>query len=362
MAKIEANPAIVFEKTCIVFGSESAKALELADLGKNRTDIQKETGAILGVHDASLTVNEGEIVVLMGLSGSGKSTLLRGVNRLNPIVRGKVFVKTQNGMVDVGQSNEKSLRALRGQAVSMVFQQFALLPWRTVAENVGFGLELAKVQQDELQTKVTEQLALVGLSDWAGRKVGELSGGMQQRVGLARAFATGAPVLLMDEPFSALDPLIRTKLQDELLHLQASLKKTILFVSHDLDEAIKIGGRIAIMEGGRIVQFGTPSQIVFSPANDYVARFVAHINPLSVLRAEDIAVSPETLDKAVKLAATAKPDTPIASIISALAKREGAIGLMEGGRITGAITAIDVVRAISRFMDRGHKTITGKDP
>ncbi|MGL4406456.1 MAG: choline ABC transporter ATP-binding protein, partial [Notoacmeibacter sp.] len=281
MLKKEPNPAIIFDETCIVFGNDPAKALNLADLGKNRSDIQKDTGAILGVHNASLTVNEGEIVVLMGLSGSGKSTLLRGVNRLNPIVRGKVHVKTTDGLVDIGACNEKSLRALRGQAVSMVFQQFALLPWRTVAENVGFGLEIAGIPEATRISKVNEQLALVGLSEWAGRKVGELSGGMQQRVGLARAFATGAPILLMDEPFSALDPLIRTRLQDELLHLQATLKKTILFVSHDLDEAIKIGGRIAIMEGGRIVQFGTPAEIVFSPANDYVARFVAHINPLT---------------------------------------------------------------------------------
>lgn len=353
MTNLANNPAIIFDETCIVFGKGSANALAMADLGKHRSDIQKDTGAILGVHNASLTVNEGEIVVLMGLSGSGKSTLLRSVNRLNPIVRGKVHVKTASGMVDVGACNDQNLRNLRGQAVSMVFQQFALLPWRTVAENVGFGLEIAGIPEATRKTKVTEQLALVGLAEWADRKVGELSGGMQQRVGLARAFATGAPILLMDEPFSALDPLIRTRLQDELLHLQASLKKTILFVSHDLDEAIKIGGRIAIMEGGRIVQFGTSQEIVFKPANDYVARFVAHINPLSVLRAEDIAMPPESLDRAVKLAATAKPDTPIAAILNALAKRDGAIGIMEGGRITGAITSNDVVRAISRFMERG---------
>jgi glycine betaine/proline transport system ATP-binding protein len=362
MASIETNPAIIFDETCIVFGKEAAKALQRADQGENRTAIQKETGAILGVHNASLTVNEGEIVVLMGLSGSGKSTLLRGVNRLNPVVRGKVHVKTAGGMVDVGACNETALRALRGQAVSMVFQQFALLPWRSVAENTGFGLEIAGVPEAIRHAKVKEQLALVGLEDWAGRKVGELSGGMQQRVGLARAFATGAPILLMDEPFSALDPLIRTRLQDELLHLQATLKKTILFVSHDLDEAIKIGGRIAIMEGGRIVQFGTPQQIVFSPANDYVARFVAHINPLTVLRGQDIAVAPETLDKAVKLAATARPDTPIASIISALAKRDGAVGLMESGRITGAITSHDVICAIAGFMQRSHQLNTPKEP
>jgi glycine betaine/proline transport system ATP-binding protein len=349
---MSAGPAILFDKACIMFGPDTARALALADQGSDRASIQKETGAILGVHDASLDVQEGEIVVLMGLSGSGKSTLLRGVNRLNPVVRGRVIIRDREWSADVASCNANDLLKIRRECVGMVFQQFGLLPWRTVADNVGFGLEIAGVAPPERAARVKEQLDLVHLSDWADRKVGELSGGMQQRVGLARAFATGAPILLMDEPFSALDPLIRTKLQDELLRLQVALKKTILFVSHDLDEALKIGNRIAIMEGGRVVQFGTPQEIIFSPANDYVARFVAHINPLMVLRASDIAVPPETLDKAVKLAATAKPDTPISAIVAAMGKRDGAVGLMEGGRITGAITAGDVFRAITRFTDR----------
>ena len=170
------------------------------------------------------------------------------------------------------------MRDLRKHLVSMVFQQFGLLPWRTVEENVGFGLELSGVPKEERASAVQQQLELVNLKDWAKRKVGELSGGMQQRVGLARAFATGAPILLMDEPFSALDPLIRTRLQDELLSLQERLKKTIVFVSHDLDEAMKIGNRIAIMEGGEIIQCGT-ARILLNPANDYVARFCRKHEP-----------------------------------------------------------------------------------
>jgi glycine betaine/proline transport system ATP-binding protein len=352
------TPAILFDKTCIVFGAETHRALEMADAGADRTTIQRETGAVLGVHNASLDVREGEIVVLMGLSGSGKSTLLRGVNRLNPVVRGTVTIRDKDWTTEVASCSTKDLLRLRRECIGMVFQQFGLLPWRTVAENVGFGLEIAGVTAAERSRRVGEQLGLVGLSDWTNRKVGELSGGMQQRVGLARAFATGAPILLMDEPFSALDPLIRAKLQDELLKLQATLQKTILFVSHDLDEALKIGNRIAIMEGGRVVQFGTPHDIIFSPANDYVARFVAHINPLAVLRGMDVAVAPETIDRAVKLSATARPDTPITAIIAALAARDGAVGLMENGRITGAITAGDVLRAITRFTNRGTQSGT----
>src|SRR5690606_5000612 len=176
----------------------------------------------------------------------------------------------------------------RQRQVAMVFQQFALLPWRTVEENVGFALELAGIPDAERKSRVEEQLKLVGLSQWAKKYAHELSGGMQQRVGLARAFATEAPILLMDEPFSALDPLIRTKLQDELLELQERLHKTILFVSHDLEEALKIGNRITIMEGGRIVQSGAPEDIVLNPANDYVRDFIANVNPLSVLTAWNV--------------------------------------------------------------------------
>jgi glycine betaine/proline transport system ATP-binding protein len=249
-----------------MFGPAPARALDMADEGATREEIQEATTHVLGVHDCTLEVEEGEILVLMGLSGSGKSTLLRAVNGLNPVARGIVEVRADGGhMVDVTHADAKTLRNLRQSRVAMVFQAFGLLPWRTVRENVGFGLELSGCRA-ERAARVDRQLSLVGLSDWAERKVGELSGGMQQRVGLARAFATDAPILLMDEPFSALDPLIRTKLQDELLDLQRDLKRTIIFVSHDLDEAFKIGNRIAIMEGGRIVQCGTPRDIFSAPA------------------------------------------------------------------------------------------------
>jgi glycine betaine/proline transport system ATP-binding protein len=189
------------------------------------------------------------------------------------------------------------LRNVRQKSVAMVFQQFALLPWRTVAENVGLGLELAGMPDAERKARVEKQLDLVGLSQWKNKYAHELSGGMQQRVGLARAFATEAPILLMDEPFSALDPLIRTKLQDELLDLQKRLKKTIVFVSHDLEEALKIGNTITIMEGGRIVQSGRPEDIVLRPANDYVREFIANVNPLSVLTAWNVMRGPHELVK-----------------------------------------------------------------
>ena len=238
---------------------------------------------MVGVADASIAIEEGEICVLMGLSGSGKSTLLRCVNGLNKATRGEVLVDDASGPVDVTRCDPATLRRLRTRRIAMVFQQFALLPWRTVAENVGFGLELRGMAKPERDQVVAEKLKLVGLEQWQDKYAHELSGGMQQRVGLARAFATDADILLMDEPFSALDPLIRTRLQDELLELQRTLRKTIIFVSHDLDEAMKLGSHISIMEAGRIVQYGEPEDIVLNPANDYVADFVAHMNPLNVL-------------------------------------------------------------------------------
>jgi glycine betaine/proline transport system ATP-binding protein len=282
--------AVSFNKVDIVFGDRAAEGLSLLDQGRTRTEILAACGAILGVADCSLDVGEGEITVLMGLSGSGKSTLMRAVNGLNRPIRGAVHVRDGETMVDVAACNPAVLRRIRMQRVAMVFQQFALLPWRTVEENVGFGLELAGVPDTERRERVKKQLELVGLAPWAAKHAQELSGGMQQRVGLARAFATEAPILLMDEPFSALDPLIRTKLQDELLELQRQLKRTIIFVSHDLDEALKIGTRIAIMESGRIIQYGRPQEIVLNPASDYVRDFVAHMNPLNVLRAQEVMV------------------------------------------------------------------------
>lgn len=343
------EPTIRIDNASIIFGNKTNQALALADQGKDRRDIQLETDAVLGVHDCTLDIYPGEIVVLMGLSGSGKSTLLRAINKLNPISRGTVTVTTHRATTEVGTCSASALRKMRGQDVAMVFQQFGLLPWRSVLDNVGLGLELSGMAKKDREAAVREQLAIVGLEDWADSPVSALSGGMQQRVGLARAFATGAPILLMDEPFSALDPLIRTHLQDELLDLQKRLQKTIVFVSHDLDEAIKLGNRIAIMEGGRIVQMGTPTDIVTNPTNQYVADFVRHINPLSVLTAGDIARPAEDMPTGTKIVGTAKPSTPLTDIVHALAKREGAVGVVDNGHIIGAIANVDIVALIAKF-------------
>jgi glycine betaine/proline transport system ATP-binding protein len=291
------NTSVEFKNVDIIFGDKTEAAVAMLDAGKSRAEILSATGSVLGAAGASLKVREGEISVLMGLSGSGKSTLLRAVNGLNKVTRGEVLVRKDGKLIDVVSCSENALREVRQHAVAMVFQQFALLPWRTVRENVGFGLELAGVPEPERNAKVDKQLKLVGLDQWANKQVHELSGGMQQRVGLARAFATEAPILLMDEPFSALDPLIRTKLQDELLQLQKELKKTIVFVSHDLEEALKLGNTITIMEGGRIVQSGRPEDIVLRPANDYVRDFIANVNPLSVLTAWNVMRAPHELVK-----------------------------------------------------------------
>ncbi|QLF71060.1 choline ABC transporter ATP-binding protein [Peteryoungia desertarenae] len=343
--------AVTFKDIDIIFGTNPQRAIAMIDEGKTRAEIGEETGLVLGVAGATLSVKEGEILVLMGLSGSGKSTLLRAVNGLAPVVRGTVGVRTDSGTVDPYNCSAKALRALRMRTVSMVFQQFGLLPWRTVAENVGFGLELSGMPEGERDAIIREQLDLVNLSVWADRKVGELSGGMQQRVGLARAFATGAPILLMDEPFSALDPLIRTRLQDELLEFQARLKKTILFVSHDLDEAFRIGNRIAIMESGRIIQCGTPQEIVQNPIDQYVADFVQNMNPINMLTAEDV-MTPGIQMSDAHVTATAMPTTPLVEILDALSHEPGTIGVVDNGKIIGTIGAQDVVSGLTKHRRR----------
>ncbi|MGC9418565.1 MAG: choline ABC transporter ATP-binding protein [Rhodovulum sp.] len=330
--------AVSFDNVSIVFGDRPGAALPLMDRGLDRAEIQRETGQVLGVHDCSLDVAEGEILVLMGLSGSGKSTLLRAVNGLNPVARGEVRIAHGGGTVSVTHADRKTLRDIRLNSISMVFQQFGLLPWRSVRENVGLGLELGGVPAKARAERVDRQLDLVGLTDWAERKVGELSGGMQQRVGLARAFATEAPILLMDEPFSALDPLIRTHLQDELIALQKQLSRTIIFVSHDLDEAFKLGDRIAIMEGGRIVQCGSPRDIFNTPANDYVADFVAHMNPLGVFCARDVMEPGEAPG-----AASVAPDVTVAEVIDLLDSAGEPLSVTENGRVLGRISRQSVL-------------------
>jgi len=279
---------IRFEDVDVIFSARPKPALDLLDQGFSRPDILQKTGLIVGVEKANLEINKGEICVLMGLSGSGKSSLLRCINGLNTVSRGKLFVEHEGRQIDIASCTEAELKMMRTQRIAMVFQKFALMPWLTVRENISFGLEMQGRPEKERRKLVDEKLELVGLTQWRNKKPDELSGGMQQRVGLARALAMDADILLMDEPFSALDPLIRQGLQDELLDLQRKLHKTIVFVSHDLDEALKLGTRIAIMKDGKIIQYSKPEEIVLNPADDYVRNFVAHTNPLNVLCAKSL--------------------------------------------------------------------------
>lgn len=333
--------AVEFDRVSVVFGQRPERALAAMDAGRSRTEVQAETGQTLGVHNCTLCVEKGEILVLMGPSGSGKSTLLRTVNGLNPVARGTVRVDDGQAMITVTGARAADLRRLRLTRVAMVFQQFGLLPWRTVAQNVGLGLELAGVAAPERHARVAAQLALVGLEGWGARAVGELSGGMQQRVGLARALATEAPILLMDEPFSALDPLIRVRLQDELLDLQARLRRTIIFVTHDLDEAFRLGNRIAIMEGGRILQCGTPGEIWRRPANAHVAAFLAGLNPLTALTARDV-MEPGSGDPAC---AAVEAGLPLREILPRLG--EAALTVTASGRPIGRVTRDAALRALA---------------
>jgi glycine betaine/proline transport system ATP-binding protein len=287
------NAALEFRDVDVIYPRRSGRAAAVAiqqalqrlDAGDDPALVAAEDAVTIAVRGATLRLAEGEICVLMGLSGSGKSTLLRAANGLAPVTRGSVLLGAGGPVLDVARCDAVSLASARRQRVSMVFQHAALLPWRTVEENVGLGLELRGDPVAERERIIAEKLQWVGLADWAKRSIGELSGGMQQRVGLARAFATEAPLLLMDEPFSALDPLIRSRLQEELRLLQQRVRKTLLFVSHDLDEALRLGDRIAIMDGGQIVQTGTPQDIVLRPATARVAEFVQHMNPLTALTA-----------------------------------------------------------------------------
>ncbi len=280
--------AISIQHVDVVFGSNTKQSLALLDAGKSRQEIIDTTGDTVGVHDATIDIQEGEICVLMGLSGSGKSSLLRAINGLNKTSRGKLLVKDGEQMVDVANCDSKTLLHMRSHRVSMVFQNFALMPWLTVLDNVAFGLDMQGMNKQDRYQKAMQQLEMVSLDKWANKLPSQLSGGMQQRVGLARAFTMDTDILLMDEPFSALDPLIRNQLQDELIELQQNLQKTIVFVSHDLDEALKIGSKIGIMESAKIIQYDIPENIVLKPANAYVQDFVAHTNPLNVLKGHSL--------------------------------------------------------------------------
>jgi glycine betaine/proline transport system ATP-binding protein len=275
---------IKIEKLGKVFGKPSRQVLELLDEGWNKERLMKEKGFALGLWDVSFTVAEGEILVVMGLSGSGKSTLIRCLNRLIEPTAGSILVDG----TDVRRLNEEQLREFRQTRFGMVFQRFALFPHRTVLKNVAYGLEIHGEDRETCQRKSEEALTLVGLKGWEDSYPEQLSGGMQQRVGLARALAVDPDILLMDEAFSALDPLIRKEMQEELLQLQSRVGKTIIFITHDLDEALKLGDKIIIMKDGRLVQQGSPEEILTSPADAYVEKFVEDVDMTKVLTAASV--------------------------------------------------------------------------
>lgn len=275
-----------------IFGKQTANALKLVEQQKSKTEILEKTGATVGVYDANFTVNEGEIFVIMGLSGSGKSTLIRLLNRLIDPTSGKIYIAGQN----ITSLSKGELQTIRREKMSMVFQNFGLFPHRTILENTEYGLEVRGITKEERRLKAEKALQNAGLLAYKDQYPSQLSGGMQQRVGLARALANDPEILLMDEAFSALDPLIRKDMQDELLELQANVQKTIIFITHDLNEALRIGDRIAIMKDGKIMQIGTGEEILTNPANNYIRTFLEDVDRSKVLTAENVMVRPMTVN------------------------------------------------------------------
>ncbi|HEY4553151.1 MAG TPA: glycine betaine/L-proline ABC transporter ATP-binding protein [Bacillaceae bacterium] len=319
-----------------IFGKHIKKAAQLLEEGKSKNDILKAAGATVGVRNANFEVYDGEIFVIMGLSGSGKSTLVRMLNRLIEPTSGHVLLDG----TDIVKMNKEQLREVRRKKISMVFQKFALFPHRTILENTEYGLEIQGISKQERQNKAKEALKLVGLEGYENQYPNQLSGGMQQRVGLARALANDPDILLMDEAFSALDPLIRKDMQNELLQLHDEMGKTIIFITHDLDEALRIGDRIALMKDGQIVQIGTPEEILMNPSNEYVERFVEDVDLSKVLTAGHIMNTAETVqvDKGPRVALTLMRNRSISSIYV----------VDKQNRLLGAITAQEAREAAEK--------------
>ncbi len=304
--------------------------------GKTKKDILKETGQTVGVNNVSFEIYPGEIFVIMGLSGSGKSTLIRMFNRLIDPTLGEILIENE----DIVKMSRARLREIRQKKISMVFQNFALFPHKTILENTEYGLEIQKVPADERREKAMHALEIVGLKGYEHQLPSQLSGGMQQRVGLARALASDTEILLMDEAFSALDPLIRKDMQDELLEIQEQYKKTIIFITHDLDEALRIGDRIALMKDGSIIQLGTPEQIMMNPANEFVEKFVEDVDLSKVLTASHVMKRPEKIgaDRGPRVALEIMRKQGYSSIFVVDRKQ----------RLLGAITAEQARQAIDQ--------------
>ncbi|MHA6686308.1 quaternary amine ABC transporter ATP-binding protein [Mesorhizobium sp. A556] len=329
------------------FGANPAEALRLARDGASKAQILEQTGAVLAINDVSFSVDAGEIFVVMGLSGSGKSTLVRCLNRLQQPTSGEIAINGE----DILTASEERLRAIRLEKITMVFQHFALLPHRTVAENVEYGLKMRGMAKPERRAKAVKTLDSVGLGNWADRYPADLSGGMQQRVGLARALALDPEILLMDEPFSALDPLIRRDMQGELIELQRRYRTTIIFITHDLNEALTLGHHVAVMKDGRFAQVGRPADIVLNPADDYVAAFTRDIDRGRVLPVRS-AIRQQTeagaLDAMLANGAAKIDGSRRLHEVFALVGASGPIVVMGGeGKPEGVVSAADVAAALA---------------
>ncbi|WP_080833393.1 quaternary amine ABC transporter ATP-binding protein [Cohnella massiliensis] len=327
-------PIIEVKHLTKIFGQDPKRALAMLDQGRSKSDILKETKMTVGVNKAEFAIEQGEIFVIMGLSGSGKSTLVRLLNRLIEPTAGHILF---NG-TDVVKMNPAQLRQYRRKNIGMVFQKFALFPHRTVLENAEYGLEVQGIDKKKRKELAMEALKLVGLEGWENKRPDELSGGMQQRVGLARGLANDPDILLMDEAFSALDPLIRKDMQHELLELQSKMKKTIVFITHDLDEALRIGDRIALMKDGVIVQIGTPEEILTQPANQYVQRFVEDVDMSKVLTASHIMYKAETIapERGPRVALQLMRDSEVSTLYVVDKEK----------RLLGLVTADEASRAL----------------
>lgn len=337
--KVESNAETKIEVRGLtkIFGKRVNRAKEMLKAGKTKPEILKATGATVGVDRADFSIKTGEIFVIMGLSGSGKSTTLRMLNRLIEPTDGQVLIDGD----DIAKLDKQALREVRRQKLSMVFQGFALLPNRTVLQNAAFGLEIQGMEKDEREMKANKALDLVGLNGFADQYPDQLSGGMQQRVGLARALASDAEILLMDEAFSALDPLNRRDMQDELLDLQEDMQKTIVFISHDLNEALRIGDHIMIMKDGEIVQIGTPEEILSQPADDYVETFIEGVDRSQVYTAANVMIRANTVNidrDGPRLAARRMRDNEISSLYVVDTKRK-LVGILDADDVRSAIDA-----------------------
>ena len=337
-----------------IFGTRADEAMKVVQSeGLSKNEIRDHYQCVVGVQDASFSVGEGEVFCIMGLSGSGKSTLIRHINRLIEPTFGEVYIEGQ----DINQLGEVQLRALRSTKIGMVFQNMALMPHRTVRDNVAYALEVRGIAREERYETADQAIETVDLQGWGERYPDELSGGMQQRVGLARAIAADPHILLMDEPFSALDPLIRRQLQDQFLALSAEMHKTTLFITHDLDEAIRIGHRIAIMKDGALVQIGTPEEIVTEPVDDYVADFVAGISKLQLVTAQKVMQPIELYEKNnpsfdKESCPAAQLDDSLDSLVDLSIDTDNPIIVEHAGAVVGVVTKRNLLRGIQGKLDQ----------